>query len=137
MLSVVVLSVVVLSVVVLSVVVLSVVVLSVVVLSVVMLSVSMLSVITLCVIMLSVVKLCDIMHSVIIIVSKSPSETMDCPQTFIVKIIIIQNVHSCHIYMKWKEGASGQVSGETERERESEGARIAANRGGICCKNGC
>jgi hypothetical protein len=52
--------------------------------------------------------------------SKSPSETTDCLQTFIVKIIIIKNVHSHHIDMKQKEGTSGQDS-----ERESEGAWIA------------
>jgi hypothetical protein len=51
------------------------------------------------------------------IVSKSPSETTDCPLIFIVKTLIIQNTHSHHIYMKWKEGASVQVSGETERGR--------------------
>jgi len=42
---------------------------------------------------------------------------------FIVRTLIIQNTHSHHIYMKWKEGASVQVSGETERES----LRIAAN----------
>ena len=47
--------------------------------------------------------------------SKSLSQTMMCPQTFIVKILIIENIHSHHIYMKQKEGASVQVSGETER----------------------
>ncbi len=57
-------------------------------------------------------------QSVAIIVSKSPSETTDCPQTFIVKILIIQNTHGRHIYMKLKEGASVQIGGETERERE-------------------
>ncbi len=45
-------------------------------------------------------------HSLIIIVSKSLSETTMCPQTFIVKILIIENMHSRHIYMKRKEGAS-------------------------------
>ena len=59
-----------------------------------------------------------------------------CPQTFIVKILIIENMHSHHIYMKWKEGASVQDSGETERERGCQGARIAANRGSISYKNG-
>jgi hypothetical protein len=50
-------------------------------------------------------------------------------QMFIAKTLIIQNVHSHHIYMKRKEGVSVQVSSETERERESESesARIAAN----------
>ncbi len=37
-------------------------------------------------------------------------------QTFIVKTLIIENTHSHHIYMKRKEGASVQASGETERE---------------------
>ncbi len=59
------------------------------------------------------------------IVSKSPSETTDCPQTFIVKNLIIQNKHVYHIYMKQKERTSVQVSGETETESES--VRIAAN----------
>jgi hypothetical protein len=49
------------------------------------------------------------------IVSKSPSETTMCLQTFIDKILTIENMHSCHIYMKWKEGASVQDSRETER----------------------
>jgi hypothetical protein len=57
------------------------------------------------------------------IVSKSPSETTDCPQTFIVKTLIIENTHGHHIYMKQKEGASVQVSGETG----SESGRLAAN----------
>ncbi len=30
-------------------------------------------------------------------------------------------MNSCHIYMKWKEGAREQDTGETERERESAG----------------
>jgi hypothetical protein len=59
---------------------------------------------------------------VIVIVSKSPSETTDCPQTFIVKTLIIKNTHSRHIYMKRKEGASVQISGETERESVCETA---------------
>ncbi len=68
-------------------------------------------------------------QSVAVIVSKSPSETMDCLQMFIVKILIIQNTHGRHIYMKQKDGVSVQIGGETEseRERESEGAWIAAN----------
>ncbi len=50
-------------------------------------------------------------------------------------------MHSHHIYMKQKEGASVQDSGETERERERvcvcvcEGAWIATNGGSISCKN--
>jgi hypothetical protein len=51
------------------------------------------------------------------VVSKFLSETTMCPQTFIAKILIIENMHSHHIYMKQKEGASGQDSGERERER--------------------
>ncbi len=50
------------------------------------------------------------------IVSKSTSETTGCPQMFIVKMLINEIRHSRHIYMKQKEGASVQVSGETERE---------------------
>jgi hypothetical protein len=42
------------------------------------------------------------------------------PQVFIIKTLIIKNMHSHHIYMKWKEGASVKDSGETERERERE-----------------
>ncbi len=60
-----------------------------------------------------------------------------CQQTFIVKTLIIENMHSFHIYMKWKEGASVQDSRETERERECESGQIAANRGSVSCKNGC
>jgi hypothetical protein len=41
-----------------------------------------------------------------------------CPQTFIVKTLIIRNMNSCHIYMKRKEGAREPDTGETERERE-------------------
>ncbi len=57
-------------------------------------------------------------HSLIIIVSKSLSETRMCPQMFIVKILIIKNMHSYHICMKRKEGARVQDSGETQREEE-------------------
>jgi hypothetical protein len=39
-----------------------------------------------------------------------------CTQTFIVKTLIIRNIHSCHIYMKQKEGEREQDAGETERE---------------------
>jgi len=63
-----------------------------------------------------------------------------CQQMFIVKTLIIENMHSHHIYMKWKEGVSVQDSRETERERErervSESGRIAANQGSVNCKNG-
>ncbi len=73
----------------------------------------------------------------IIIVSRFPNETKHfSPQTF-VKTLIIQNIHSHHIYMKQKEGASVQVSGETERESESESVWIAANWGNVYHKNGC
>ena len=64
--------------------------------------------------------------------SKSLSETMMCLQKFIVKILIIKNMHGRHICMKRKEGASEQDSGETERES----GQIATNRGSIGCKNG-
>jgi hypothetical protein len=50
-------------------------------------------------------KTCHVSLTASNIVSKSPSETTDCPQTFIFKILIIKNI---------------QVSGETERERERE-----------------
>jgi hypothetical protein len=62
-----------------------------------------------------------------LIVSKSLSETTMCPQTFIVKTLIIENMDSRHIYMKWKEGAREQDAGETERERVCERGKIAAN----------
>jgi hypothetical protein len=58
----------------------------------------------------------NVLHLGRFIVSKSPSETTDCPQTFIVKMLIIENIHNRHIYMKQKEGASELASGETERE---------------------
>jgi hypothetical protein len=48
--------------------------------------------------------------------SKSLSETTMCPQMFIVKILIIANMSSHHIYMKQKEGAREQDTGETEKE---------------------
>jgi hypothetical protein len=38
---------------------------------------------------------------------------------FIVKMLMIEITHNRHNYMKRKEGASVQVSGETEREREN------------------
>jgi len=41
-----------------------------------------------------------------------------CLQTILVKILIMENMHSCHIYIKRKEGASVQDSRETEREEE-------------------
>jgi hypothetical protein len=41
---------------------------------------------------------------------------MMCSQTFIVKTLIIRNMNSHHIYMKQKERAREQDSGETERE---------------------
>jgi hypothetical protein len=63
------------------------------------------------------------------IVSKTISETTMCPKTFIVKILIIGNMRSHHIYMKWKEVASVKDSCETERE-------IAAIRGNVSCTNG-
>jgi hypothetical protein len=48
-----------------------------------------------------------------------------CPQTFIFKTLIIRNMNSHHIYMKWKEGAREQDAGETEKEsaREREDSR--------------
>ncbi len=69
------------------------------------------------------------------IVSKSLSETMMCPELFIVKILIIRNMNSRHINMKQKEGASVQDSGETERESVCESGQIAKNRSSISCKN--
>jgi len=51
-----------------------------------------------------------------LIVSNLLSETTVCPQMFIVKTLIIQNMNSRHIYMKWKEGAREQDTGETEKE---------------------
>jgi hypothetical protein len=51
-----------------------------------------------------------------IIVSQSLSETTVCPQTFIVKTLIISNTDIRPIYCKQKEGARGLAAGETERE---------------------
>jgi hypothetical protein len=48
--------------------------------------------------------------------SKSLSETTICPQTFIVKTLIIANMNSHHIYMKQKEGAREHDTGETVKE---------------------
>ncbi len=39
-----------------------------------------------------------------------------CLQTFIVKTLIIRNMNSRHIYMKQKEGAREQDTGETVKE---------------------
>ncbi len=46
---------------------------------------------------------------------------MICPQMFIVKTLIIRNMNSRHIYMKYKEGAREQDAGDHERECEREG----------------
>jgi hypothetical protein len=40
-----------------------------------------------------------------------------CRLMFIVKTLIIENMHSHHIYRKRKEGVSVQDNGETKRER--------------------
>jgi hypothetical protein len=69
-----------------------------------------------------------------IIVSNLLSEAKMCLQVFIVKTLIIRNMNSHHIYMKWKEGAREQDAGETERVRERE--RIVTNCGSNGCKNG-
>ncbi len=61
-------------------------------------------------------KTCHVSPTASNIVSKSPSETTDCPQMFIVKMLIIEIIYSHHIYMKQKEGASMQASRETEKE---------------------
>jgi hypothetical protein len=55
-----------------------------------------------------------------LIVSKSLSETTMCPHTFIVKTLIIENMDSRHIYMKWKEGVREQDAGEIGRESVGE-----------------
>jgi hypothetical protein len=39
-----------------------------------------------------------------------------CPQMFIVKTLIIGNMNSHHIYLKRKERAREQDTGETEKE---------------------
>jgi hypothetical protein len=46
-----------------------------------------------------------------------------CPQMFIVKTLIMRKMNSHHIYMKRKEEARKQDTGERERERESVCAR--------------
>ncbi len=42
----------------------------------------------------------NVLHLGRFIVSKSPSETTDRPQTFIVEMLIIKIIHSRHSYMK-------------------------------------
>jgi hypothetical protein len=60
------------------------------------------------------------------------------PQTFIVKLLIIGNTESHHIYIRMKRRGKGLAAGETERERERvcERRRMAKNGGGVGCKNG-
>ena len=53
------------------------------------------------------------------IVSKFPKETTSFgPQTFIVKLLIIGNTESRHIYIQTERRGKGLAVGETERERE-------------------
>jgi hypothetical protein len=66
-----------------------------------------------CLLHLVLKKTCHVSPTASNIVSKSLSETTMFPQMFIVKTLLIENMHSHHIYMKWKEGASVQDSGET------------------------
>ncbi len=64
---------------------------------------------------LNISKLCKLLI-VIIIVSKSLSETTVCQQMFIVKTLIIYNMDHRPIYMKQKKGARELAARETERE---------------------
>jgi len=66
-----------------------------------------------CLLHLVLKKTCHVSLTASNIVSKSLSETTMFPQMFIVKTLLIENMHSHHIYMKWKEGASVQDSRET------------------------
>jgi len=63
-------------------------------------------------------------------------DNLVCPQTFIVRILIIKNTCRRYIYIQQKEGAREQDSGETERERVCESVRIGTNCGGVHHKNG-
>jgi hypothetical protein len=64
---------------------------------------------------LNISNLCKLLI-VIIIVSKSLSETTVCQQMFIVKTLITNNMDHHPIYMKRKEGARELAARETERE---------------------
>jgi len=66
-----------------------------------------------CLLHLVLKKTCHVSLTASNIVSKSLSETTMFLQMFIVKTLLIENMHSHHIYMKWKEGASVQDSRET------------------------
>ncbi len=73
------------------------------------------------------------------IVGRIPNETTSFgPQTFIVRLLIIGNTDSCHIYIRMERRGKGLAAGETERERERvcERQRVAENRGSVGCKNG-
>ena len=41
------------------------------------------------------------------------------PQTFIVRLLIISNTESRHMYIQTERRGKGLAAGETERERES------------------
>ncbi len=64
-----------------------------------------------------------------------------CPQMIIVRFLIIGNMRNRHIYTRTERRGKGLAAGETERERERERVcerwRVAENRVGVHCKNGC
>ncbi len=49
-----------------------------------------------------------------------------CPQTFIVKYLIIIFTQDCHIYTQMERRGKGLAAGETDRERERERERECA-----------
>jgi hypothetical protein len=52
------------------------------------------------------------------------------------KLIIIFTQHQS-FYIQTERRGNGQAGGETERERVCERQRMARNKVGVCCKNGC
>ncbi len=60
-----------------------------------------------------------------------------CPQTFIVRYLIIIFTQQCHIYTQTERRGKGLAAGETERERVCERWRVGENGVGVRCKNGC
>ncbi len=56
-------------------------------------------------------------------------------QTFIVRLLIIGNMESGHIYIQTERRGKGLAAGETERECVCERQRVAENGVSVGCKN--
>ncbi len=57
-----------------------------------------------------------------------------CPQTFIVRILIIDDTQKRQIYTQTERRGNRLGAGKTERERVCERWRVAENRVGVHCK---